>query len=239
VQNPREPTARQQTLSKYVKSQRALLKEEAHARAQAMQEAKQLDNKVRDAYTQLRSSAYDLGSHASIADDTGGVRIKPPKPTSPNGHAHNRSQSREITLLENGMIVEHVDVRKEEREAKERRRKEERRARKSSRSSAVDVTSIISANSNGRHTDHGASLKPYSRYSQASSARPISILTAPNDRPDLPRAYSQASFSDVHSLSSNSPKRRFFGFRNLSAGWRSQDSLAPSAMTGGSLLDMQ
>ena len=239
VQNPKEPAARHQTVSKYVKSQRALLKEEAQARVQAMQEAKQLDSKVRDAYTQLRSSAYDLGSHAAIADDTGGVRIKPPKSTTPTGHIHNLSQSREITLLENGMIVEHVDVRREEREAKERRRKEEKRARKSSRSSAVDVTSIISVGSNGRHTDHGANLKPYSRYSQASSVRPISILTAPHERPDLPRFYSQASLSDVHSLGSNSPKRRFFGFRNLSAGWRSQDSLAASAMTGGSLLDMQ
>ena len=210
------------------------MREEAHARVQAMQEAKQLDNKVRDAYTQLRSSAYDLGSHAAIADDTGGVRIKPPKSTSPAGHSHNLSQSREITLLENGMIVEHVDVRREEREAKERRRKEERRARKSSRSSAVDVTSIISVGSNGLHTDHGASLKPYSRYSHTSSVRPISILTAPNERPDLPRFYSQASLSDVHSLGSDSPKKRFFGFRNLSAGWRSQDSLAASAMTGGS-----
>lgn len=222
-----------------MKAQRALLKEEALARAQAMQEAKQLDSKVRDAYTQLRSSAYDLGSHATFADDTGGVRIKPPKSISPGGHAHHRSQSREITLLENGMIVEHVDVRREEREAKERKRKEEKRARKSSRSSAVEVTSIISTNSNGRHTDHGVNLKPYSRYSQASSARPISILTAPHERPDLPRAYSQASFSDVHSLGSGSPRRRFFGFRNLSAGWRSQDSLAPSAMTGGSMVDMQ
>ncbi|KXN90614.1 hypothetical protein AN958_03854 [Leucoagaricus sp. SymC.cos] len=236
--NPKEPAARQQTVNKYVKSQRALLREEAHARAQAMQEAKQLDSKVRDAYTQLRSSAYDLGSHATIADETGGVRIKPPGSTSLGAHNHNRSHSREITLLENGMIVEHVDVRREEREARERKRKEEKRARKTSRSSAVEVTSIISANSNGRHTDHGANLKPYSRYSHSSSARPISILTAPNERPDLPRAYSQASFSDVHSLGSGSPKRRFFGFRNLSAGWRSQDSLAGSAMTGGSMLDM-
>jgi hypothetical protein len=140
------------------------------------------------------------------------------------------------------MIVEHVDVRKEEREARERRRKEERRARKSSRSSAVEVTSIISGNSNGFLTDNGggsSSLKPYSRYSQASSARPISILTNPNERADLPRAYSQASFSDVHSLGSASPRRRFFGFKNLSAGWKSQDSLAASAMTGGSMVDMQ
>lgn len=138
------------------------------------------------------------------------------------------------------MIVEHVDVRKEEREARERRKKEERRARKSSRGSMMDVTSIISAQSLGPPlTDSGVGLKPYSRYSQASSARPTSVLTAPHERPDLPRAYSQASFSDVHSLGSASPRRtRFFGIKNLSAGWRSQDSLAPSGMSG-SMVDMQ
>lgn len=44
--------------------------------------------------------------------------------------------------------------------------------------------------------------------------------------------------SDVHSLGSASPNRpRFFGFKNLSAGWRSQDSLAPSGMSG-SVVDM-
>lgn len=201
-----------------------------------MQEAKQLDNRMRDAYSQLRRSAYDMGSSSSPADDLGGVRIKSPTTPSNNHHAHTRSRSREITLLENGMIVEHVDVRKEEKEARERRRKEEKRARKTSRSSVMDA-SIISAQSNGALTESG--LKPYSRYSQASSARPTSILTAPPDRPDLPHAYSQASFSDVHSLGSSSPRRtRFFGIKNLSAGWRSQDSLAPSGMSG-SMVDMQ
>lgn len=211
-----------------------------------MQEAKQLDNRMRDAYSQLRRSAYDMGSSAAPADDSGGVRIKPPSsPTSPSpqamhANARTRTHSREVTLLENGMIVEHVDVRKEEREARERRRKEERRARKSSRSSGIDVTSLISAQSYAAPaTDSGLGLKPYSRYSQASSARPTSVLTAPLDRPDLPRAYSQASFSDVHSMGSGSPRRtRFFGFKNLSAGWRSQDSLAPSGMSG-SMVDMQ
>ncbi len=112
------------------------------------------------------------------------------------------------------MIVEHVDVRKEEKEARERKRKEERRARKSSRGSVMDVTSVISAQSGGPPAENG--LKPYSRYSQTSSARPASVLTAPLDRPDLPRAYSQASFSDVHSMGSASPRRtRFFGMRNL------------------------
>jgi hypothetical protein len=206
-----------------------------------MQEAKQLDSRMRDTYSQLRRSAYDMGSSAAPADDSGGVRIKPPlSPSLPVNNIHARSHSREITLLENGMIVEHVDVRKEEREARERRKKEERRARKSSRGSMMDVTSIISAQSLGPPpTDSGVGLKPYSRYSQASSARPMSVLTAPHERPDLPRAYSQASFSDVHSLGSASPRRtRFFGIKNLSAGWRSQDSLAQSGMSG-SMVDMQ
>ena len=191
---------------------------------------------MRDTYSQLRRSAYDMGNSTSLADDMGGVRIKPPttpsSPSVPLNHA--RSHSREITLLENGMIVEHVDVRKEEKEARERKKKEEKRARKSSRSSAMDATSIISA-----HSGPLSDLKPYSRYSQGTSTRPTSVLTAPLDRPNIPRAYSQASFSDVHSLQSSSPRRsRFFGMKNLSTGWRSQDSLAPSGMSG-SMVDMQ
>ncbi|TFK20964.1 hypothetical protein FA15DRAFT_658694 [Coprinopsis marcescibilis] len=239
--NPREPASRQQTLNTYVKAQRALLEAEAKAHSRAMQEAKRLDTKMRDAYSQLRRSAYDLGS-APVIDDNGGVRIKPPKsPISPNhSRSHTRSQSREITLLENGMIVEHVDVRREEKEERERRRKEEKRARKSSRSSVLDATSIISAHSSGPLTDSG--LKPYSRYSHTTSGRPNSVLSSGQDRPEIPRAYSQASFSDIHSLNSGSGgKRRFFGVRNLSTGWRSQESLAPSfAPSGvsGSMVDM-
>jgi hypothetical protein len=206
-----------------------------------MQEAKQLDNRMRDAYSQLRRSAYDMGSSAAPADDTGGVRIKPPRsPTSPsnNSRVHTRLHSREITLLENGMIVEHVDVRKEEREARERKRKEERRARKSSRSSIMDVSSIISAQSYAPPTESGLGLKPFSRYSQHTSGRPTSALTAPLERV-VPSGYSQVSFSDVHSLASGSPGRpRFFGFKNLSSGGRSRDSLAPSGMSG-SMVDMQ
>ncbi|KAJ7703200.1 hypothetical protein B0H17DRAFT_94477 [Mycena rosella] len=235
LSNPREPASRQMTLNTYIKSQHTLLEAEALARARAMQEAKQLDNRMRDTYSQLRRSAYDTGNSSTPADDSGGVRIKPPRsPSSPNHPG--RSHSREVTLLENGMIVEHVDVRKEEKEARERRRKEEKRARKSSRSSVIDVNSIISTQSFNPSPDNG--LKPYSRYSQASSARPTSVVTAPLDRSELPRAYSQASFSDIHSLGSASPRRtRFFGIKNLSAGWRSQDSLAPSGISG-SMMDM-
>jgi len=194
-----------------------------------------LDNRVRDAYAGIRMSAYSAGGLVSPIDDSGGVRIRPPaSPTSPANHRRGRSQSREVTLLENGLIVEHVDIKREEKEARERRRKEEKRARKSSKSSAMDVNSIISQSSG--FVDGG--LKPSSRFSQAHSVRPTSVFSK-SDRIELPRAYSQLSFTDAQSMGSASPRRtRFFGSRHLIGGWRSQDSLAPSGMSG-SMVDMQ
>jgi hypothetical protein len=190
---------------------------------------------MRDTYSQLRRSAYDIGIHGAAADDSGGVRIM--TPLGATGGAHGRSHSREVTLLENGLIVEHVNVRKEEREERDRRRKEEKRersrARKSSRGSAYSVHSI-----GAPATDGGMGLRPNTRYSGSSPVRPTSVVTTSDRPPSIPRAYSQASFSDVHSLGSVSPRQRFFGFKNLSAGWRSRDSLAPSGMSG-SMVDMQ
>ena len=116
-----------QMVDLYVRSQRALLEVEAIAHARAMRESRQLDDRMRDAYSQLRRSAYELGSSPAITDDTGGVRVKVPNSPAPSGPHH----SRDLTLLENGMLVEHVDVRKEERD----RRKEERRERFPSESS--------------------------------------------------------------------------------------------------------
>ena len=75
---------------------------------------------------------------------------------SQHGRHQSKSHSREITLLENGMIVEHVDVRREEKERRreekrerEREKQQERersRARKGSRSSGADVLSMYSTN---------------------------------------------------------------------------------------------
>jgi hypothetical protein len=236
LQNPREPASKQQTLHTYIRSQRALLEAEALAHARAMQEAKLLDSRVRDTYAGIRMSAYSAGGLVSPIDDLGGVRIRPPTtPTASANHIRARSQSREVTLLENGLIVEHVDIKKEEKEARERRRKEEKRARKSSRGSAMDVNSIISQSS-GQFVDGG--LKPSSRISQAHSVRPTSVFSK-SDRIDLPRAYSQLSFTDAQSMGSASPRRtKFFGSKHLIGGWRSQDSLAPSGMSG-SMVDMQ
>ncbi|KAF9244880.1 hypothetical protein BU15DRAFT_41648 [Melanogaster broomeanus] len=237
---PREPASRQQTVDTYVKSQRSLLEAEALAHARAMQESMQLENSVRDTYSQLRRSAYDLG----VVDDNA-FKLKPPRAASTangTGAHHIRSSSRDITLLDNGLIVEHVDVRREVREEKERRRRQEKRERsrprKYSRASAVDVTSLYSSHSLAPHTDSGLGPMQTSLYS-AISTRPTSSLTVPIDRqPSLGQVYSQASFSDAHSPGSVSPRRsRFFGFKNLSSAWRSQDSLAPSGMSG-SMIDM-
>ena len=200
---------------------------------------------MRDTYSQLRQSAYELGTRTHPVDDSGGVRIKPLSHSTTN----RRSTSRDVTLLETGMIVEHVDVKREEREERERRRKEERRerrrARKASRNSAVDTTSMYSTHWQSFAPFNEGGLRPSSQYAPSHVGRPTGVVTAPplGRRPDFPRAYSQASCSDVHSPGSASP-RRFLGFKNLSAGWRSQDSLAPSRMSGmsgmsGSMVDMQ
>ncbi|KAI0930609.1 hypothetical protein AcV5_007277 [Taiwanofungus camphoratus] len=247
--NPKEPSSRQQTLDQYVKSQRSLLEADALARARAMRESQLLEDRMRDTYSQLRRSAYEVGSSVQLAEDAaGGVRIKSPRSASMPSTAmaaHAQSHGREVTLLENGMIVEYVDVRKEEKEERERRRKEERRersrARKSSRGSLADVTSVYSMPIPGQmlQTDSGffsGVRGSDSRYSQSFSPRPSSVVTT-GDRPQtLLRAYSQASFSDMQSIgSASSPRRsRFFGFKNLSSAWRSGDSLAPS----GSMVDM-
>ncbi|KAG6337086.1 hypothetical protein ID866_1997 [Astraeus odoratus] len=239
-QNPREPMARQQTLSQYVKAQRSLLEKEALAHALAMQESKQLENSVRDTYAQLYRSLYE-----SDGIDDGAFKLKPPRSTSitnGTGVHHTRSPSRDITLLQNGLIVEHVDVRREEKEERDRRRRQEKRERsrprKSSRASAIDVTSLYSSHSYVPYADNGFGTMQSPRLSGVST-RPTSSLATPIDRQaSLGQVYSQASFSDAHSPGSASPRRsRFFGFKNLSGAWRSQDSLAASGMSG-SMVDM-
>lgn len=233
--------ARQQTLHQYVKAQRSLLEAEALAHTQAMQESKQLENSMKDTIAHIRRSVCELDG-----GDDGAFKLKPPRSTAvPNGSGvhHIRSASRDTTLLQNGLIVEHVDVRREEKEERERRRRqgkrERSRPRKTSRSSAIDVTSLYSSHSMVPLTDNGFSVLQSPRLSGIST-RPTSSLTAPIDRQSsIGQVCSQASFSDAHSPASASPRRsRFFSFRNMSGAWRSQDSLAPSGMSG-SMVDMQ
>jgi hypothetical protein len=216
--------------------QRTLVEAEALAHARALQESRQLEDRMRDAYTQLRRSAYELG--VTTSPDDRGVRIKTLRssilPLSSQMSGHNR----EVTVLENGMIVEHVDVRKEEREQREQRRREEKRARarKSSRGSAIDIASMYSNMSPVPHTDSGLPLLP----SRSSTSRPMSVLTSPMET--FPRGTLSSTSVEALSMVSAGPspnrRMRFFGARNLSTGFRSSDSLAPSGFSG-SMVDMQ
>ena len=236
-----------------MRAQRLLLEAETLAHARAMQESRELENKMRESYPHIRRSAYEVGiSHPNpgAIDEAGRIRSA----TLPGSHQRARSHSRDVTLLENGLIVEHVNVKREEKEERERRRREERRersrVRKSSRGSGQDINSVYGSlhpsqlppsNSGGAPAEH--TLRP-SRYSQ-SSLRPTSILSSSmgEKSPTIPRAYSTTSFSDLHSIAgSTSPNRktRFFGnLRALSpGGWGSRDSLAASGVSG-SMVDMQ
>ncbi|KAG1751533.1 uncharacterized protein EDB91DRAFT_1234870 [Suillus paluster] len=196
---PREPASRQQTLEQYVRTQRSLLEAEALAHARAMQESMQLEHKMRDTYSQFRRSAYDLNGGA----DDAAFRLKPPHSS--------YCPSRDITVLENGLIVEHVDIRKEEKE-EERRRRNERQGLQ------WTFMSIYSVHSLAPHTDSGLGPMQSSRYSAISSIRPISSLTAPTDR--------QPSLGQDPA----SPRRsRFFGFKNL---------ISPASGMSGSMIDM-
>jgi hypothetical protein len=242
-------------LETYVRSQRLLLEAETLAHARAMQESKELENKMRDTYSHIRRSVHEFGAlhsnpGAVTLDETGRIRSA----TLPGSRQRAHSHSRDVTLLENGLIVEHVNVKKEEKEERERRKREERRersrVRQSSRGSGQDITSVYGSlhpsqlppsTSGGAPVEH--TLRA-SRYSQ-SSLRPTSILSSSmgEKSPTLPRAYSTTSFSDLHSINgSTSPNRktRFLGnIRALSpGGWRSRDSLAVSGISG-SMVDMQ
>lgn len=208
-----------------------------------MQESRQLDTKMRDTYSQLRRSAYEVGTSAA-GEDASGLKLKTTRAASmPSGAPVFQSHSREVTLLENGMIMEHVNVKREEKDRRKEEKRERSRARKSSRGSGADVNSVYSTLNPIQPSDSGYTLgsKGVARYSQ-SSLRPTSVLSTHGDRSStLPAGYSAASFSDLHSITSaTSPNRRtrFFGLKNLSGGWRSRDSLAMSGVSG-SMMDMQ
>lgn len=199
---------------------------------------------MRDAYSELRRSAYDLGTSAFALDD-GGVKIR-----SPSGDDARPNHKRDTTLLENGMIVERVDMRKEEA----RLRKEERRALKASRDSLADprdrerdATSLYSFQA----AEGPASLRAFAPFDSTMSvpmptSRSVrSMYTIPSSSwqqpPPLNRPMSMmpgsssvpGSQTSIDSM--GSPRRRFFGFKHWSGYFSSETSLAQS----GSMMDMQ
>lgn len=210
--------------------QQNLVEAENLAHARAVLESRQLEDRLRDVYSQLRRSAYELGTTSPVDR---GVRIRNPHssmlPLPSQAHGHNR----EVTMLENGMVVEHLNVRKEERDDRQQRRREEKRARarKSSRGSTYDVSSMLSNMSPLPHTDSSLPLIPL----RPSNSRPMSVLTSPTVG-----MQSNPSIEALSMISAGASPRqtRFLGMQNLSPSFRSSDSLAPSGFSG-SMVDMQ
>ena len=206
----------------------------AHARA--MLESRQLEERMRDAYSQLRRSAYELG--AATSQDDRGIRIKTLRSSVSHLPGQANGQNREVTVLENGMVVEHVDVRKEGRDGRQQRRRDEKRTRprKSSRGSAFDVASMYSTTSPLPQTDSGLPLLP----SLSTTSRPMSVLTSP-DTLVTRGMQSNTSVEALSMISAGASPRltRFFGVRNLSPSFRSSDSLAGASGMSGSMVDMQ
>jgi hypothetical protein len=201
-----------------------------------MLESRQLEDRMRDAYSQLRRSAHELG--AATSQDDRGIRIKTLRSSVSHLPGQTSSQSREVTVLENGMVVEHVDVRREERDGRSQRRRGEKRtrARKSSRGSAFDVASMYSTTSPLPQTDSGLPLLT----SRSSTSRPMSVLTSPADTLVTRGMQSNTSVEALSMVSGASPRRtRFFGVRNLSPSFRSSDSVAGASGWSGSMVDMQ
>lgn len=162
-----------------------------------------------------------------------------------------RSKEREVTLLESGMIMERVDIQREEREEKERRRAEEREERRRTRKvSRVSTTGIPSGYGSGvgatmsdASSMHSLSA-PMQSVNYGGSRSQISLIAAPPSiagkrmsspmiltppRPAMTRGTSQSSVE-----SRGTP--RFFGFRHWNGAYGSE---ASQHANSGSMVDMQ
>lgn len=158
-----------------------------------------------------------------------------------------RSKERDVVLLESGLIMERVDIQREEKEERERRRAEEkeerRRTRKVSRVSTTglgfsDASSMHSISAPIQGVNYGGSRSQISLI--ASEKNPglmtgagtkrlstPTILSPP--RPPMARGVSQSS-----NESRGTP--RFFGFRHWSGAFGSE---ASNHHASGSMMDMQ
>jgi hypothetical protein len=260
-QNPKEAHARIMTIQSYVKQQGQLLEAEAEVRAKARQDAQRMDAKVRDTYSQLvRRSVYDLGTTQLGSDDgMGGIRIQPPRSSGVWDHGSPKEDlkhKRDVTLLENGMIKERVDVKREEREEEKRRRKEEKRARKASgtETSAFSSPSQYFASPaspplyDPSHVDpnHVTAVAVASLQHPPPPPPPHQQLYPTMSSPSVgslsPRPFSMVMSSTLGSRTVNHSQTsvdarstRFLGFKNWTNAWGSGTSVAPS----GSMMDMQ
>lgn len=225
---------------------------EAAARAQAQRESRLVDNRLRESYSQIRRSGIETPTNPRLSGgSTSGIQVRVASATLPNGPPV--ETDKDVTLLENGLIVEHVDLKREEKEAKARMRSLERNERQRRRMSSAALNdgasaynaSIYSspsptfdASGSRAYLPNGhPSPSPYGMPSQSSfqlSPAPdkrFSQASGPalsSPRPPMQRIASQASVETT-----TTGVRRFFGYKHW--GGASQSSLAIS----GSMMDMQ
>lgn len=173
---------------------------------------------MRLTYSSLRRSAYELSSSFTSEE---GVRIRQPSPipsTFPDGPESGSSAKKETILLENGMIMEKLDLKKEE----QARRKRAARSRQRADSRTSIREPIPSA----------ASVRSLSSYT-----RPTSIATQNRTSQFLPSINSRRSQSSNEaspSMDRGSKSPRFFNFRH----WNDTASRSSAALSG-SMIDMQ
>lgn len=187
-----------------------------------------MDNRLKENFSAIRRSGYDITP--APTGQALQVRVAPAQ-----------SPEKDATLLENGLIVERVDLRKEEREERARA-KQRRRGSSAALNDGVSVygASLYSApsptfdNFSASTLAPGQqSLAPYTNgsLSPVMDKRASSAYNLPlnSPRPVMQRGASQASIETT----GTNPVKRFFGAKHWGNG--SQASLAIS----GSMMDMQ
>lgn len=202
-----------------------------------MRESRLMDNRMRETYSQIRESVH-IPQSASSGLPVPGVPVRVPRSSSVYSSLRVGSPEAEATLLESGLIVERVDLKREEQEEKARMKRDERQRRRMSSVGVNDGASAYSAPSPtfDKSTAYLPGPTPYvhpnhsvGQLSPASSKR-FSVLSGgqASIRPSMNRVPSHIS-TDTQTTG----VRRFFGY--MSRNGQSQTSLAIS----GSMMDMQ
>lgn len=218
------------TIDSYVKQQGELLRTEAEARAKAQQESQLVDARMRDTYSQLRQSAYIDEDIAS------GVPIQPPRSSMygglPSSGKEDYKHKRDMTLLENGMIMERVDVKREEKEREKERKKEEKKMRKMSQ--MTDISSITPGTYGPPMTPTPSGMDLESNGGFEMTYPNMSSPSLQTSRPkSAPLGAPLGKYGSPASVDGRGA--RFLGSRHWQAPWSSGASMAPS----GSMMDMQ
>lgn len=208
---------------------------------------------------------YGAPVHPSSSSMYGYGTPQGPYPNTTVSHTNNkrrsRSKDRDVVLLESGLIMERVDIQREEKEERERRKAEEkeerRRTRKISRVSTSALgasTSMMSAGAGGQFSDassmHSISA-PMQGVHYGGSRSQISLgagsvngapsMNVPKTRrlstPSMltpPRPPMARGASQSSTESKGTP--RFFGFRHWTGAFGSEASVHGNS---GSMMDMQ